>query len=124
LTALLYSTAISSRSPFSYASQSSILQDLWKTIWHVALSRWKKIPGIFLWVLLVACASSNEKMQRRFLKMNLAAVVLYIEVTRNGIAVGCLRTFLRVQKWIKNIESKETVEQGDTSGARLVRGDE
>jgi hypothetical protein len=54
-------------------------------------------------------------MQRRFLKMNLAAVVLHIEVTRTGIAVSCLRTFLRVQKWIKNIEPKEVVERGDKS---------
>jgi hypothetical protein len=54
-------------------------------------------------------------MQRRFLKLNLAAVVLYIEVTGTGIAVSCLRTFLRVQKWIKNIEPKEVVEQGDKS---------
>jgi hypothetical protein len=116
LTALLYSTAISSRSPFSYASQFSILQDLWKVTWHVNYSRWKKIPGIFLWVLLVACASSKDKMQRRFLKMNLTTVALHMEVTRNGIAVSCLRTFLLVQKWIKNNESKEAVEQGDKSG--------
>jgi hypothetical protein len=65
------------------------------------------------WAILVACASSKDKMQRRLLKMNLAAVVLYIEVTRTGFAVSCLRTFLRVQKWLKNIESKEVVEQGD-----------
>jgi hypothetical protein len=115
LTALLYNTAISSRSPFSYVSQSSILQDLWKAIWRISLSRWKKIPGIFLWVILVACASSKDKMQRRLLKLNLAAVVLHIEVTRTGIAVSCLRTFLRVQKWIKHIESKDVVEQGDKS---------
>jgi hypothetical protein len=115
LTALLYSTAISSRSPFSYASQSSTLQDLWKAIWRINLSRWKKIPGIFQWVLLVACASSKDKMQRRLLKLNLAAVVLYMEVTRTGIVVSCLRTFLRVQKWIKNIESKKVIEQGEKS---------
>jgi hypothetical protein len=112
LAALLYSTAISSRSPFSYTSQYSILQDLWKAIWRISLSRWKKIPGVFLWVILVACASSKDKMQRRLLKLNIAAVVLHIEVTRTGIAVSCLRAFLRVQKWLKHIESKEVLEEG------------
>ncbi|KAH9207781.1 hypothetical protein DL95DRAFT_482314, partial [Leptodontidium sp. 2 PMI_412] len=104
LTALLYCTAITSHSPFSQTCQPAIFKGLWNTMWLVSFSRWKKIPGIFLWVMLVACPSSNDKAHRAFLKMNIWMVSLYIGLSSHEIANGCLKTFLKVQKWVKNSE--------------------
>lgn len=54
--------------------------------------------------MLVACPSSNDKAHRAFLKMNIWMVSLYIGLSSHEIANGCLKTFLKVQKWVKNSE--------------------
>lgn len=104
LTALLYCTAITSHSPFSRICEAVMLESPWRAMWLVSMSRWKKIPGIFLWIMLVACASSKDKAHRAFLKMNIWMASMYIGLSSHEVATGCLETFLKVQKWIKHSE--------------------
>ncbi|KAE9379627.1 hypothetical protein N431DRAFT_478585 [Stipitochalara longipes BDJ] len=104
LTALLYCKAITSHALLSKNCEPVICISLWQTMWLVNMSRWKQIPGIFLWVMLVACTSLKYKAQRLFLNMNIWTVTLHIGLSSHEVAVGCLDTFLRVQRWIKESE--------------------
>jgi hypothetical protein len=101
LTAVIYCKAITSHTPFSRISQPALCASLWQTMWLISMSRWKQTPGIFLWVMLVACISLEHKAQRAFLNMNIWVVTLYIDLSSHEVVVGCLNTFLKVQRWIK-----------------------
>ena len=65
------------------------------------MTRWKKIPGILLWAVLVACPCPIEnKLQKKFLKMIIATIAMYIGVEHHEVAVACMRCFWEVQRWI------------------------
>ena len=65
------------------------------------MTRWKKIPGILLWIVLVACPCPIEnKLQKKFLKMIIATIAMYIGVEHHEVAVACMRCFWEVQMWI------------------------
>jgi hypothetical protein len=101
LTALLYCKTITSRTLLSRNSQPAICTSLWQTIWLISLSRWKQVPGVFLWVMLVACTSLKQHSQRIFLNMNIWMVALYIELSSHEVIVSSLDAFVRIQRWIK-----------------------
>lgn len=102
LTAILYCKAVTSRTLLSKNCEPAICASLSQTMWLVSLSRWKTMPGIFLWVLLVACTSTEHMAQRLFLKISMWTVLLYIGLSSHEVAVACMRTFLKVQRWIKS----------------------
>ena len=108
LTALLYSTAVLTHQPLSISSTPEELQILGEKMWRVPLTRWKKIPGILLWIIMVATPCPNEnKLQKKYLKMIIATVAMYIGVEHHEVAVACMRSFLEVQRWIE--EDREEV---------------
>jgi hypothetical protein len=101
LISLLYSTAVLARQPLSTSSTPEQLQALGEKMWRVPLTRWKKIPGILLWIVLVACPCPIEnKLQKKFLKMIIATIAMYIGVEHHEVAVACMRGFWEVQRWI------------------------
>lgn len=82
------------------------------------------MPGILLWVVLVACPASTGKMagelrlQGKFLKMMIGTVAMYIAVQSQDVAVACLRSFLGVQRWIdENTTTGEADDAGSRSGS-------
>ena len=66
----------------------------------VGLARWKEIPGVFLWILLVSCPSAGNDLQGRFLKKKMAVTGMTIGMEDFRLAIGCLRAFWKVQRWI------------------------
>jgi hypothetical protein len=118
-TALVYTSCINSRTPISHLyggpikTLSSIQPErleLCSIINKVGLSNWRKIPGIFLWILLVACPGGRAHAPI-LLRSNVSATVLYLSFADLGLAVGCLRAFLGVQKWISNAPTKKDLDK-------------
>jgi hypothetical protein len=100
ITALTYTNCISTLTPFTDAYTPTQLFSLLDKISVVGLSRWKEIPGIFLWILLVACPSAGNDLQGRFLKKKMAVTGMTIGMEDFGLSIGCLRAFWKVQRWI------------------------
>ena len=78
-----------------------MMDRLYANICAVGLSKWKDIPGIFLWILLVATPSSGGDLRGRFLRKQMACtgMALGLEDFLRGTAY--LRAFWVVQRWIE-----------------------
>jgi hypothetical protein len=107
-TALTYTNCIATLTPFTNAYTPEELHSILSKIGIVDLSRWKEIPGIFLWILLVACPSAGNDLQGRFLKKKMAVTGMTIGMEDFGLAIGCLRAFWKVQRWISRKGEGET----------------
>lgn len=97
---IIYSTAILTRTPLSRACTAPLLQQLWMTMWRVPLSRWKKVPGIFLWVILVVNSYARDKPEARFLKGLMPSAVVTLGLLSWDVTMATLDGFLTVQKWL------------------------
>jgi hypothetical protein len=109
-TALVYSNCIAMLTPFKNAYMDSDLLDLLDKISVVGLARWKEVPGIFLWILLVACPSCGNDLQGRFLKKKMAVTGMTIGMEDFGLAIACLRAFWKVQRWIARERKRKNTE--------------
>jgi hypothetical protein len=117
LTALIYGAAILSRQPLSVSSTAAQFQELGEKTWHTPLTRWKKMPGILLWIILVACpCPADNKLHKKFLKMIIATVAMHIGVEHHEVAVTCMRSFLGVQRWIEEAADAVAVEIAEEEG--------
>ena len=72
----------------------------------VGLAKWKEVPGIFLWILLVACPSVINDHHRIFLKRKMTITGMTIGMEDFGLAIGKLRAFWKVQRWFSNERTK------------------
>jgi hypothetical protein len=100
ITIIIYTRAITSRLPISSAYAPNLRQQVYSTIFRVRLSDWKQIPGIFLWILLVASPGSGKDALGRLLRTNENLAAIYIGLRDFGFVIDCLRTFWGVQRWI------------------------
>jgi hypothetical protein len=119
VTALIYTTAILTRTPLSLAWTPAHLATLWSQMWRVPLSRWKKIPGIFFFVLLVASPFTRDKPEGRFFKGLMPASAMTIGLTQWDVLVVILRAFFGVQRWLAG-ELKNVM--NDREGVEKDRG--
>jgi hypothetical protein len=106
-TALIYSRCIATLRPFTDAYTEFELLELLDKISAVGLTRWTGVSGIFLWILLVACPSSGNDLQGRFLKKKMAVTGMAIGMEDFGLAIACLRAFWKVQRWIGREREKK-----------------
>lgn len=58
------------------------------------------MPGIFLWILLVACPSAGNDHQGRFLRRKMAVTGMSIGMEDFGLSIAQLRAFWKVQRWV------------------------
>jgi hypothetical protein len=100
LAALIYSWSIMNVSPISQFEQISVREQLFSQMMQVSLSRWKNMPGIFLWILLVACPGSKNDIQGRFLRRKMAVAGMAIGLEDFDLAISYLRAFWLVQRWV------------------------
>jgi hypothetical protein len=121
ITALIYTNCIATLRPFTNAHTPTQLLSLLDKISAVGLLRWKEIPGIFLWILLVACPSAGNDLQGRFLKKKMAVTGMTIGMEDFSLSIGCLRAFWKVQRWIARERERDVIdpmilgECGDTA---------
>jgi hypothetical protein len=95
-------TPLSSLDPPAYLSSPTIQQTFYTSICAVSLSRWKQIPGVFLWILLVASPTSGNNPLGRWLKRKMAVAALSMSVEDFDLARSCLDGFWRVGAWVRN----------------------
>lgn len=101
ISAIVYTSAIVSRIPFSSAYTSELRVKLYENLWRVNLSSWKQMPGIYLWILFVACPGSRNDVQGRLLRRNASLTAIYLGFQALGLSVSCLRRLWRIQRWIQ-----------------------
>ena len=99
-TAIIYSSAILTRTPLSMSCTHQLLQQLWMTMWRVPLPRWKKTPGIFFWVLLVANPYARDKLEGKFLKGLTPACAMGIGTVDWDTVMAIWKGVFEVQKWL------------------------
>jgi hypothetical protein len=103
LTSLIYSSSILSLSPLSNSASGSQIPELAEMIWKVELSRWKQMPGIFLWIVMVvaaAAAREEEKRQKKMAERMIQPIAMFVGVQSQDVAVNLMRAFLGVQRWV------------------------
>lgn len=101
ISALIYCKAIVERVPLSQACTPEDLSSLWGTMWQVTLTRWKSIPGIFIWIILSAHQAAQDTAYGRFLKSMLKTTSFYIALEDWNVVDGALMTFIGLQRWLR-----------------------
>ncbi|KAM0335529.1 hypothetical protein ACHAQA_000577 [Verticillium albo-atrum] len=100
LAALIYSWAISSVAQISGFRNGRVLEQAYQAMRRVNLTRWKGLPGIFLWIMLVAAPSTKQDTKGRFIRRKMAVAGLSIGFEDFGLGISYLRAFWLVQRWI------------------------
>jgi hypothetical protein len=75
-----------------------------------SLRCWSAIPGIFLWVLLVACPAAGDDHMGRYLRSKMAAARIVLGLENYHLPFAYFRSFWRVQRWIER--EREARENG------------
>jgi hypothetical protein len=77
----------------------------------VALSRWKQIPGVFLWIMLVLCPGSKNDKKGRFVRRKMAVAGLSMGFDDFQASISYLRAFWLVERWITSNKMKDEPEE-------------
>lgn len=124
LTALFYTASIASSTPLSVLKTSpshliaglpaiDAADALYASIRAVPSSRWKRMPGVFLWVMLVAAAQrtrstageggweSPRQRERKYLRRRMATAAQAVAQEDFGVGIWCLRGFWLVGRWVE-----------------------
>jgi len=98
--ASVYSWAIQSGRRLSAFDDETVRGGLLGAVQSVRPARWKRMPGIYLWVVLVACSGAPGDMIGRFWRRKVAVATSAIAFENFPLAISCVRSFLRVQSWL------------------------
>lgn len=101
IAALVYCNAIVSRIPLSKACSLTDLSQLWSTMWQVKLSRWKQIPGIFLFIMLATAPAAQHTPHSRILKIMMKATALSMMLDSWEVVDKSMYTYVNLQRWLR-----------------------
>lgn len=107
LAALIHSWSISSLSQISGLRDDALVDQAFTAMRSVSLTTWKRTPGIFLWVMLVAAPNTKQDARGRFVRRKMAVAGLSIGFEDFIVGISYLRAFWLVQRWIER--TKECV---------------
>ncbi|KAH8592680.1 hypothetical protein B0O99DRAFT_716556, partial [Bisporella sp. PMI_857] len=97
-TALVYMHSLSTLTPFSKSYTRSLILELQSKLSKVPLSRWKQMPGIFFWILMVAssspCWNSSNVVGRMWRRKALVTWLVIMFVDSN-LAIMHARAFYK-----------------------------
>ena len=99
--ALIYYKAIIERTSLSRACTLQDLNQLWTSMWRIPLSRWKKTPGIFIFILLSANQAAQDTAHGRFLKSVLKSASFYVALENWEVIDVTLGAFVKLQRWLR-----------------------
>jgi hypothetical protein len=105
--ALVYCKAIVERISLSRACTLQDLSQLWTSMWRVPLSRWKKTPGIFIFILLSANQAAQDTAHGRFLKSMLKSASFYVALENWEVIDETLGAFVKLQRWLREMPFME-----------------
>jgi hypothetical protein len=117
--AQIYCRAVTEHTPLSKACGIPDLAKLWGSVWRVSLSRWKQIPGVFLWILLSAIQAAEQTPYGRFLKSMVKGVMTYLAVDNWDVVDGAAMGFVRLQRWLRNGRNRDLE---DDEGMEKITG--
>jgi len=100
LAARIWAYSVITLTPFARYPDHSVLLALSEAVLQVPLSRWKTTPGIYLWVLLGLCPSTQADMRGKYIRRKMATTGLAIGFEDFVYSIGCLRACWKVQRWI------------------------
>ncbi|ORY57265.1 uncharacterized protein BCR38DRAFT_355048 [Pseudomassariella vexata] len=100
LAALIYTSAIIARKPFSESCSLQKLYELWKTVWRVPLATWKSMLGIFLWIEVAITPPARDTPHGRFVKSMLSVAGLNLGIENWHASSNALRGAMRLQAWL------------------------
>ncbi|KAK1756463.1 hypothetical protein QBC47DRAFT_380000 [Echria macrotheca] len=111
LAASVYLESITSLQPLTRSKTSIIQERLYASMSAVSPRRWKRIPGIYLWVVLVAVAQvsrsaeevthgDEEDRKRKTLRRRLGTAAQAVGQEAFGLAICYLRAFWVVQRFV------------------------
>ncbi|CZR68073.1 uncharacterized protein PAC_17972 [Phialocephala subalpina] len=104
LIATLYTLSISTLTPISQHWTSSLLEDFYFRLFSLSMSQWKQIPGIFLWIMLVASTGGwkdEDEQRKKWLWRKMAVAGMQVGMEDFGVSIASLRSFWRVQRWVE-----------------------
>lgn len=104
IAALIYCAAIIQRVPLSKICKLKELNHLWANMWQVKLSRWKQIPGIFLFIILSALSAAENTPHGRFLKGMFKSTSAFMGTDHFELADAALMAFVKLQRWLRDGE--------------------
>lgn len=130
LAALVYSEAVVTMKPLSRVKKDLAAEKtLTANITAVSATRWKRMPGVFLWIMLVAVAqvttaatdgneeidavSKEEDSRRKFLRRKMAAAAQTVGQVEFGLSIAYLRAFWLVQRWVAEEAEERTLGKDD-----------
>jgi hypothetical protein len=119
----IYCRAIAEHTSLSKAYGIQDLAQLWGSVWRVSLSRWKQLPGIFLWVLLSAIQAAETTPYGRFLKSMVKGVMTYLAVDHWDIVDAAGMGFVRLQRWLRSKDYGGDGEEVITEAGKLEVGE-
>lgn len=114
--ALIYIRAILTYTPLSKACTLQDLNQLWSSMWRVTLTKWKKVPGIFVWIILSGLQAAQSTPHGRFLKSMFKAAVSYMSLDYFEVVDASLMNFVKMQTWLRTVRCDE-VGNGETPQA-------
>ena len=122
LAALVYTDAVMSARPISHVKDDNTTKTLCDNLRAVSSDRWKKIPGIFLWLLVVATPQIPDKnrgdwrvdvekdLRNKYLRRKMATAAQVIGQEEFNLSIWYLRSFWVVQRWIVDQRESKTEE--------------
>ncbi len=99
-TALLYSRAVMLRQPFSAIISEDDFLELWTTVWHVSLAKWKSVLGIFHWIMVSLVPAARNTPHDRLVKSMLTTSMLQVGFENWEVASGAMESAVRLQRWL------------------------
>ena len=101
--ATIYAWALSSVRPMSEFSDDAVRHDILVSLHGVSLKRWEQIPGIYLWIVLVAASGASGDFLGRSLRRKVSVATASIGFNNFPLAISCVRSFWLVQRWIQRM---------------------
>ncbi|KAK2034100.1 hypothetical protein LX32DRAFT_579941 [Colletotrichum zoysiae] len=111
IAALIYSWSIKSMRQISRFDDDQTLEAAYLALTSVSMTTWKRIPGAFLWIMLVAAPNAAPDVKGRFIRKKMAVTGLSIGFEDFVLGISLLKAFWSVQRWI--------AEEGDVGVQRL-----
>ncbi|KAK1970796.1 hypothetical protein LY78DRAFT_717047 [Colletotrichum sublineola] len=100
IAALIYSWSIKSMRQISRFDDNETLEAAYLALTSVSMTTWKRIPGIFLWIMLVAAPNAAPDAKGRFVRRKMAVTGLSIGFEDFVLGISYLKAFWSVQQWI------------------------
>lgn len=107
--ALIYTSAIVARKPFSESCSLTDFYQLWTTIWRVPLTVWKALMGIFLWIEVAIVAPARGTPHGRFVKSMLTIASLNMGIENWTASSSALKRAIMLQAKLRGRNGKMVI---------------